>query len=105
MGTREVFASGILSMLVAVGSFDTSTTYALIVSERVESNAEAEALLDFRIQEVIERSLPSGCIVDLEAVDDERRLDPQLTSSEKGHAFVLANSSECVEPDVAMPTN
>ena len=105
MGASSVFVGGFLSMLVMAGSFDTSATYSLIQNQRVESQLEAEALLDFSIGEIIERSSPSGCVTDLEVVNDERRLDPQLPPSEKGNALVLANSRECVEPDAAMSTN
>jgi hypothetical protein len=73
-------------LLVTTSFFGTVRAFTLhesIMNERALGQAQAEALLTFRIEEVVERPSPSDCAADPKMMSDERKLDPQLPGCDR----------------------
>jgi hypothetical protein len=98
------FSSAITAavLLTAPGAFATQVG---TPNERVVSQAEAEALLNFRIEGVVERHSLPRCSKNLKMMGDERLLDPQLPACDAMNSFGRLNLDECTKPDGTMPLN
>lgn len=109
MNMTNVSTSGILFILMS-GFLDASgvgAVYEPIVSERAvtqpEKMAVAEASLDFRIGELVERTRRSGCAAAQRVEQDRRQLDPQLSASDSRNVPDSASQDRCNEPDSRQP--
>ena len=80
-GVLFILMSGFLNVsgLGAVSEF--------VLNERTllqhEKKEIAETLLDFKIEEVVERPQPSDCTAVQKLENDRRKLDPQLSGSDE----------------------
>ena len=63
-----------------------------------------EALLNFRVEEVVDRHSPSGCVADPKMVREERHLDPQLSASDKRNDFAPLKPDGCTKIKDTKPT-
>ncbi len=94
MKGAKVSVGGVLFVMVTTLFFDTAgafTSHVPIINEGAVGQAEAEALLTFRIEEVVECQLPSRCPADPKMVSDERKLDPQLPAFNKNNNLAPLN--------------
>jgi|GEM_PF-3928747 len=106
MKTTSMFTIGFSSMITAAVLFTALgalATHELAPEEPVVSQAEAEALLNFRIEDLVGRHSRSGCFKDLKMMSDERLLDPQLPAYDTMNAFGLLNLGECTETEDTVP--
>lgn len=102
----SVAVSGLL-FAVLTGTLNAScgfAKYGSVVSGHIATQAEKrpaeEALLNFRIEEVVEGVSLSSCAVGQKADRDQRLLDPQLPPSDKWSNVDPATSDQCQETDL-----
>lgn len=100
MKMGKVSVKAILFVMMTTSFFGTGGAFAsheVTMNEHARDQAEAEDLLTFRIDEVVERQSPSRCAADPKMVSDERLLDPQLPASDAMKSLVLLNPIECMK--------
>lgn len=83
----------------------TATLTGVAISAALILVSAEEELLNFRIEEVVERTSPSHCAVDLKAENDQGMLDPQLSISDRMNSVNPVRSERCQEADSAFPMN
>lgn len=103
--------SGILLIMMSV-FLDTSSACAVyepIVNERARTQPEKltaeESLLNFKIEQLTESTQPSGCAAAQRMEDDRRRLDPQLSASDRRNVVNSASQETCKETEFSLPMN
>lgn len=89
--------------LLFVSTLDAFASYEPI--RNTQAAAQAEALLTFRIQEVVELRSSTRCPGDSRIVRDERLLDPQLPVCKTMNNLVFLDKNECTNTEDAMPMN
>jgi len=110
MKRKEGFVRGFLVVMISTMFFDVAwalATQAPIVDESIVNQAERkpveEALLNFRIEKLVERTLPAGCSVELKFESDQKQLDPQLSPSDKRNTSYLVSPDQCKEAESFLP--
>ncbi len=97
-------------MMISTIFFDVAwalATQAPIVDESIVNQAERkpveDALLNFRIEKLVERTLPAGCRVELKFGNDQKEVDPQLSPSAKKNTSYLVSPDQCKEAESFLP--
>lgn len=91
-------------MRFVCGPSDVFASHESIVNVHAAGQADAEELLTFRIEEVLERRVPSRCAADPQMVRDERKLDPQLPACDTmKHLVLLIQNDPAIVDDSNKP--
>lgn len=111
MNIMSIAVSGVLFVLMTgfLGASGAVAAYEPIANLRVVHRAKRisaeEALLNFRIVEVVERKSRLGCAVDRKLERDQRLLDPQLGVLRKESKFHPTRLVICTELESTLPIN